>query len=79
MNPLLEEYLAEERRRDITREIIDIHLQEHALGSIVYRPNWFTRAMQGLGQWLIIRGEKMVRRYEIPAKCPPSTDQRYAN
>jgi len=75
MNPLLEEYLAEERRRDITKELIDIHLQEHALRSTVYRPNLFSRSMQGLGQWLIVRGEKMVTRYEVPANRPPTADR----
>ena len=64
----MEENLAEERRRDIIREMNDIRLQEQALKVRVYHPNWFTQVMQGLGQWLIARGEGLVKRYEIPAK-----------
>ena len=70
MNPLMEEFLLEEHRRDIKREVSHIRLQELALKRKVFRPNWFTRAMQNLGQWLIVRGERLVERYEIPAnKC----------
>jgi len=79
MNPFLEEYLAEEHRHDIEKELIDIHLQQHALRGTVYHPNLFTRSMRGLGQWLIVRGERMVQRYEVPAKPQPSADHRYAH
>jgi len=79
MNPLMEEYLIEEHRRDIKRELSHIRLQEQALKSRVFRPNWFTRAMQRLGQWLIAQGEGLVRRYETPAKKCQSTTQRYAH
>jgi len=80
MNPLMEEYLIEEHRSDIKRELSHIRLQERALKSRVFRPNWFTRAMQTLGQWLIAQGEGLVRRYETPAKktCQQS-ERRYAH
>ena len=74
MNPLMEEYLIEEHRSDIKRELSHIRMQEQALKNRVFRPNWFTRAMQRLGQWLIVQGEGLVKRYETPAKksCQPS-------
>lgn len=79
MNPFMEENLAEEHRRDITREMTNIRLQEQALKSKVFHPNWFTQTMQRLGQWLIAHGEKLVKRYEVPANCTTSSEQRYAH
>ena len=79
MNPILEEILAEERRRNIIHEMDSIRLEEQALEARVYRPNWFTRTMQGFGVWLITRGEKLVRRYEIPGNRTPSSRQGYAH
>jgi|OpeIllAssembly_1097287.scaffolds.fasta_scaffold1044814_2 hypothetical protein len=79
MNPNLEEILAEERRRDIIREMDGIRLEEQALKVRVYRPNWFTRTMQGFGEWLIARGEGLVKRYEIPGNRAPSSRQGYAH
>ncbi len=79
MNTFMEEGLAEEHRKDIAREFMDIRLQEEALKGRVYRPNWFTRTMQRFGQWLIARGEKMVERYEAPANSAKSSEQRYAH
>ncbi len=79
MNLLMEEYLLEEHRRDIRREVSFIHLQEQALKSRVFRQNWFTRAMQRLGQWLIAHGERLVKRYEVPAGKCQSSKQSYAH
>ena len=79
MKPFMEENLAEEHRKDITREITDIRLQEEALKIKVYHPSLFTHTMQRLGQWLIARGEKMVKRYEVPANSTKSSEQRYAH
>ena len=80
MNRLIEEYLAEERRKDIQDEISHIHLEGQVLRGRVLRPNWFTRSMQKLGQLLISQGEDLVKRYEAPAKknCQPS-DRSYAH
>jgi hypothetical protein len=73
MNPLMVEYLIEERSKDIHREITQIQRAKLAPKGKVFRPNWFTNVMQIFGQWLISRGEDLVKRYEIPAKqCQPS-------
>ena len=79
MNTFMEEILAEEHRREIMREFAAIRLEEQALNSRVYRPNWFTQIMQGLGQWLITRGEELVKRYEIPESCATSSKHGYAH
>ena len=68
MNYLMEEQLLKEHRKDIQRAMGHIHLEGRALRGRVFRPNWFTRAMQILGQWLIAQGEGLVKRYETPAK-----------
>jgi len=79
MNPFMEENLAEEHRRDITREMTNIRLQEQALKSKVFHPNWFTQTMQRLGQWLIARGEKLVKRYEAPSTSAKSSKRKFAH
>jgi hypothetical protein len=80
MNPLIEEYLAEEHRKDIQREFAQIRLQEQASKGKVFRPNWFTRSMQKLGQLLIVQGEGLVKRYEVPTKKPcQQTKRSYAH
>ena len=68
MNYLMEEHLLKEHRMNIQREIDQIRLEGYALRGRVFRANWFTRAMQKLGQWLISQGEGLVKRYETPAK-----------
>ena len=79
MNQFMEENLAEEHRRNITRELADIHLQEEALKSRAYHPGMFTHTMQRLGQWLIARGEKMVKRYEAPSTSAKSSKRKFAH
>jgi hypothetical protein len=79
MNSILEEYVVEERRRDVLREMNNIRLEKQALEARTYHPNWFTRTMQGFGEWLIARGEKLVRRYEMPGNCATSSRQGYAH
>lgn len=66
MNPFIEEYLVEERHRNIRREMSNIRMEEEATRARVFRPNIFTRAMQNLGQWLIGEGERLVNRYDAP-------------
>lgn len=79
MNPNIEEYLLEARRKDIRREMSNIRLEEQALRGRVFHPSMFTRTMRSLGQWLIARGEHLVKRYETPeAGCQPS-GQSYAH
>jgi hypothetical protein len=80
MNPLMEELLATEHRKDIHRDIHDIHLEKKAARLRVYRPNWFTHAMHSLGHLLITQGERLVRRYETPkARCQHNTGHSYAH
>jgi hypothetical protein len=67
MNSFIEAYLFEEHLKDIQREARHIHLQQQALQSKVFQPNWFTHTMQSLGHWLIIQGEHLVTHYEVPA------------
>ncbi|MBC7879470.1 MAG: hypothetical protein H7Y59_20065 [Anaerolineales bacterium] len=78
MNYLMEEYLVEERRRNLHTEISQIRLEEQALRGKVFRPNWFTRSMQKFGQLLIVQGEGLVKRYEAPAKKCKSANHSYA-
>ena len=79
MNFFMEEYLVEEHRRDITRELTNIRLQEQAVKSRIFHSNWFTHTMRNLGQWLIVRGERLVKRYEVSANCTTSPEHRYAH
>ncbi len=79
MNPLIEEILAEEHRRDIRRDMRHIHLEEQALQGRIVRPNWFTHAMQNLGRMLIAQGERLVKRYETPKKHCQQSGRRYAH
>lgn len=73
MNPILEEILAEERRRNIIREVEGIRLEKQAREARVYHPNWFTHTMQGFGEWLIARGEDLVKHYQVPdSRTTPS-------
>ena len=77
MNQLLEEYLVEEHQRDIERELSDRQLQ--AVNVRVYRPNLSTRILRGFGQWMIERGEGLVKRYEAPTQNRRNSNRRYAH
>ncbi len=80
MNYRIEEHLVEEHRKNIRREIGLIYLERQALQGKVFRPNWFTRAMQSFGQLLITQGEGLVKRYEIPTKkACQQAGRRYAH
>jgi hypothetical protein len=68
MNAGMEEYLLEEHRKDIQREVQQIYLEQKAMRGRVFQPNVFTRSMENLGKWLISRGETLVKRYEAPKK-----------
>jgi len=76
----MEEYLLEERRRDMQRDIQQIRLQQKALRGRVFQPNLFTRSMESVGKWLISRGETLVKRYETPKKrCQHVSPKSYAH
>jgi hypothetical protein len=81
MNPLMEDYSLEEQRKELARELADIRMQEKALNGRAHRPSLFTRTMQRLGQWLIVRGEKIVKRYEVPSNGTKSksSNHRFAH
>jgi hypothetical protein len=79
MNPFMEEYSLEEHRKDITRELDDIRLQDLALENQAHRPRLFSNTMQRLGQWLIVRGEKMVKHYEVPSNSKKSSKHKFAH
>jgi hypothetical protein len=79
MNPLMEDYSLEEHRKDLARELEEIRLQKLTLDNKAYRPSLFTHTMQRLGQWLIVRGEKMVKRYEAPSNSTKSSKRKFAH
>ncbi|MCZ2122087.1 MAG: hypothetical protein LC108_07480 [Anaerolineales bacterium] len=80
MNARLEEQLLKEHRRDIQNELKDIRLEKAALRAKTFQPNLFTRMMEKLGEWLILRGEKLVKQYESPARqCKPARRKSYAH
>ncbi len=70
MNHWLDELMAYERQKAIQVEIKQIRMAEVYMA---YRTGMFTRIMQGLGRWLIAKGEELLRRYESPKPRPPYT------
>ncbi|HMX18756.1 MAG TPA: hypothetical protein PLD33_10325 [Anaerolineales bacterium] len=79
MNPLLEEYLVEEHQREIEREMNSAQLLGQTVKAGVYHPTLSTRLLRGFGQWMIEKGEDLVKRHEIPAQNRRTADQRYAH
>lgn len=65
MDPLLEEYLVMDHQREIERE--SCSRQKQAENIRVNRSNLSTRVMRGFGQWMIEKGEGLVKRYEVVA------------
>jgi hypothetical protein len=78
MDPRMQTILAEEHRKDIVRQMHGIRLEEQALQGAAFHPNWFTRALNGFGRWLIARGEDLVRRNETPGEACQPTGREYA-
>lgn len=66
MNSWPNESMAECHRRRILEEVKQIHLENLALKSRVYRPLVFGRAIFNFGNWLISTGKQLRKRYEIP-------------
>jgi hypothetical protein len=79
VNPFIEDFLVAEHDRDLSGELMDIHLQNQALKNRDLQPNLFTNTMRGLGQWLIVGGEKLVKRYEVPSNSSKPSKHRYAH
>jgi hypothetical protein len=80
MNTRLDEFLSEEHRKDMQRDIQQITLEQKVVHIKVARPSLFTRSMESLGKWLIHQGELLVKRYETPSKkCQPARRNSYAH
>ena len=75
----MEEYLNEEHRNEVEREFRQIRSPKKKISGKVYRPNVFTNFMRAFGQWMIARGEGLVKRYEVPSKKSKSSTQSYAH
>jgi len=74
MNNWHNEFMAEYHRQDILKYVEQIHLEELALQSRVYRPGFFARTMYNVANWMISTGKKLRKRYEVPCvDCPTPT------
>ena len=65
MDPILEEYLVIDHQREIKRE--SCRRQKQVENIHVRRTSLSTRVMRGFGQWMIEKGEGLVKRYEVVA------------
>ena len=75
----MDEYTNEEYRKNIVRDVKQVHLEQKAVQMRIYQPNLFTHSMENFGKWLIVRGEKLVKRYETPTKKCRTANQSYAH
>ena len=74
MNNWHNEFMAEYHRQDILKHVEQIHLEELALQSRVYRPGFFARTMYNVANWMISTGKQLRKRYEVPCvDCPTPT------
>lgn len=79
MNNWNNEYLAEYHRQDLIREAEQLSLEKPGYSSHVYRPSLFSRVMFNFGNWMVIRGKQLRKRYEIPsAACNNTTYSSFA-
>lgn len=67
MNNWHNDFLAEYHRQDILKQAEQIRLERSAIKSRVYRPGWFERRMFLFANWMIATGQRLRKRYEIPA------------
>ena len=67
MNSWKIDFMAEVHRQQIVEEMAQIHLENLALRSRVYRPHVFERTMFNFANWMISTGKQLRRRYEIPS------------
>ncbi len=75
----MDEYTNDEYRKNIVRDVKQVHLEQKAAQMRIYQPNLFTHSMENFGKWLIVRGEKLVKRYETPTKKCRTANQSYAH
>jgi hypothetical protein len=67
MNSWPDELMAECHRQRIREEVKQIYLERSALKARRrYRPRLFERAMFIVGNWMILIGTRLCKRYEIP-------------
>jgi hypothetical protein len=67
MNPWYLENMAEYQRQQIRNDFEQIHLEDRAIRSRVYRPGLFERSMFRFANWMIATGKQLRKRYEVPA------------
>ncbi len=65
MNNWQNDFLAEDHRQCILKEVEHIRLEKLALQS-QHRPPFFARAMAGFGSWMMSTGKQLHERYEVP-------------
>lgn len=79
MNNWNNEYLAEYHRQDLIREAEQVRYEKPGYSPHVYSPGLFARAMFNFGNWMIIKGKQLRKRYEVPsAACNNATSGSFA-
>ncbi len=66
MNNWQNDFLAEDHRQCILKEVEHIRLEKLALQS-QHCPPFFARAMAGFGSWMMSTGKQLRERYEVSA------------
>jgi len=69
MNNWQNEFIGEYHRQRILEEVEQIRLERLALKSRVYRPRFFERAMFSFGNWMIVTGKQLRKRYTRSTIC----------
>jgi hypothetical protein len=79
MNNWNNEYMAEYHRQDLIREAEQVRREKLGHNSRVYRPSLFTRVMFNFGNWMVVKGKQLRKRYEVPsATCNNATSGSFA-
>ena len=79
MNNWNNEYMAEYHRQDLIKEAKQIQREKLGIRSRVYHPGLFAQAMFRFGNWLIVKGKQLRKRYEIPtAVCNNTPSESFA-
>jgi len=73
MNNWNNEYMAEYHRQDLIKEAEQIRSEKLGIRSRVYHPGLIARAMFNFGNWLIVKGKQLRKRYEISTTTCNST------
>lgn len=79
MNNWNNEFMAEYHRQVLVREAEQIRREKMGHSSRVDHSGLFSRAMFNFGNWMIIKGKQLRKRYEIPsAACNNTPSGSYA-